>query len=350
MEKVVTFPGFGWTFHLDPILLPITDSFGIHWYGLIIAAGFLLAVFWCCRQSPQFGIKQDDIIDMLFFAVPLSIIGARLYYVIFEFWKHPYYVEGDLGATLIRIIRIWDGGRAIDGGIIAAVLTLLVFCKVRKIKFLAFADLGCMGLFIGQLVGRWGNFVNVEAFGSVTSLPWRMAGPNVANYLLNTKQIDAAVYDQIISGDLGVHPTFFYESVWNLIGFLLVAFVLKKRRKFDGQMFFSYVAWYGVGRFFIESLRTDSIGVGTLRISQVLAAVSAVAAIGVIVYMLAVKKAAGQALYVDQIKLEQPEEPAKGEEPVQPETAQEPSEQEAQTEQTAEKQENKEEPEHGEHT
>ena len=299
MEKILTFPGFGWEFHLKPVLLSITDSFGIHWYGAIIAVGFLLAVLWGCRQSSRFGIKQDHVIDMLFFAVPLGIIGARLYYVFNEF--QDYRIPGDPKETIIKIVRIWDGGLAIYGGVIAAVLTVLVFCKVRKIPFLPMADIGSMGLFIGQCIGRWGNFVNVEAFGDVTSLPWRMAGPNVASYLLRTGQVDNAVYEQILSGELGVHPTFFYESLWNLIGFLLVVLVIKKRRKFDGQIFFSYVAWYGIGRFFIERHRTDSIGPGEIRISLIVAAVSAVAAILAIIYMLVVKKADGTKLYVHQV-------------------------------------------------
>ena len=296
MEKLVTFPGFGWEFHLNPILLKITDSFGIHWYGAIIAVGFLLAVFWGCRQSSQFGIKQDHVIDMLFFAVPLGIIGARLYYVFNEF--QDYRIPGDPKATIIKIVRVWDGGLAIYGGVIAAVLTVLVFCKVRKIPALPMMDIGAMGLFIGQCIGRWGNFVNVEAFGDVTGLPWRMAGPDVANYLWGTRQVEYDVYQQIVTGELGVHPTFFYESLWNLIGFLLVVFVVKKFRKFDGQVFFSYVAWYGIGRFFIERHRTDSIGPGEVRISLIVAAVTALVAIGVIVYMLAVKKADGTKLYV----------------------------------------------------
>lgn len=302
MEKIVTFPGLGLEFHLKPVLLAITENFGIHWYGMIIAVGFLLAVLWCCRQSSQFGIKEESCLDILFFAVPLSIIGARLYYVAFEF--ESYYVPGDIGATLTKIIRIWDGGLGIYGGIIVAVLTALVFCKVKKIKFLAFADLGCMGLLIGQLVGRWGNFVNVEAFGSVTDVPWRMAGPNVANYLKRTAQINTAVYDQIIDGALGVHPTFLYESMWNLAGLLILVLILKKRRKFDGEMFFTYIAWYGIGRFWIEGLRTDSLFIpGTsLRVSQLLALVSALAAIGGIIYMLLVKKPGPEKLYVNQMK------------------------------------------------
>ena len=302
MEKVVTFPGLGLEFTMNPVLLPITDSFGIHWYGLIIAVGFLLAVLWACRQAPQFGIQEESVIDMLFFAVPLAIIGARLYYVVFEFGRR-YYVAGDPLETLRRIVRIWDGGLAIYGGVIAAVLTLLVFCKVKKINFLAFADVGCMGLFIGQCIGRWGNFVNVEAFGSVTDLPWRMAGPNVAAYLSGEGLIDSQTYEAIVEGTLGVHPTFFYESVWNLIGFLVVVFLVKNRRKFDGQLFLTYIAWYGVGRFFIEGLRTDSIGFGDIRISQVLAGLSALAAIAIMCYVLFVKKPTPEQLYVNRLKV-----------------------------------------------
>lgn len=302
MERIVTFPGFGWEFRLNPVLLSITEDFGIHWYGVIIAAGFLLAVLWGCRQSSRFGIREEHCLDLLFWAIPLSIIGARLYYVAFEF--DNYYVPGDLKTTLIRIVRIWDGGLAIYGGIIAAVLTLLVFCKVKKINFLAFTDIGCQGLLIGQLVGRWGNFVNVEAFGGITEVPWRMAGPDVAGYLLRTGQIDAAVQEQIIEGTLGVHPTFFYESVWNLIGLLILVFFVRKHRKFDGQMFFSYIAWYGIGRFWIEGLRSDSLYIAgtTLRISQVIALASALAAVGYMLYVFLVKKPGQDQLYVNQLK------------------------------------------------
>lgn len=305
MEKIVTFPGLGLEFQLNSILVSITEDFGIHWYGAIIAVGFLLAVFWCCRQSSRFGIKQDDLIDMLFFAVPLGIIGARLYYVFFEFSKR-YYVEGDPGETLRRIVRIWDGGLAIYGGVIVGVLTAFVVSKVKKISFPALADLCCMGLLIGQTAGRWGNFVNVEAFGSVTDVPWRMAGPNVANYLLNNSLVNADAYEQIVSsGTLGVHPTFFYESVWNLIGFLIIALVIAHRRKFDGQMFLTYVAWYGIGRFWIEGLRTDSLYVlGTgLRVSQLLAGTSALIALGIMVYAFwRLQKTGLKPLYVDRIQ------------------------------------------------
>ncbi len=302
MDRIVTFPGLGWEFNLNPILVSITDGFSVHWYGAIIAAGFILAVAWCYKQSWRFGIKEDYCLDILYFAVPLCIIGARLYYVAFEF--DSYYVQGNLKATLGNIIRIWDGGLGIYGAVIVAFLTAVVFSKVKKIKFLAIADLGCMGLLIGQLVGRWGNFINIEAFGGVTDVPWRMAGPNVANYLYRTGQINAQVQQQIVDGTLGVHPTFFYESAWNFIGLLILVLVFMPRRKFDGQMFFGYVAWYGIGRFWIEGLRSDSLYIpGTaLRVSQVIALASALVAVVCYLYIALVKKPGPEKLFVNQLK------------------------------------------------
>lgn len=310
MEKLVTFPGFGWEINLNSIALSITDGLKVHWYGVIIAVGFLLAVVYCCRQSARFGIKTDDIYDMLIFAVPLAIVGARLYYVIFE-WS-DFYVPGDPGKTFIKIIRIMDGGLAIYGGIIVAVLTAYIVCKVKKISFLALADIGGMGLLIGQAVGRWGNFMNVEAFGSVTDVAWRMGGPEVAGYLYRTGQITQEVSGQIISGELGVHPTFFYESMWNVIGFIIIAFVIQNYRKFDGQMFLSYIAWYGIGRFWIEGLRTDSLFIpGTsMRISQLIALGSAVIAVAIILYMFLIKKPGPEKLYVNVLKEAQKEDDA----------------------------------------
>lgn len=308
MEKMVSFPGLGIELTINPIALSITESFGIHWYGAIIAIGFLLAVLWCSRQKDRFGITQDNIYDILIAAVPLCIIGARLYYVIFEF--DSFYVPGNLLKTLTKIIRIWDGGLAIYGAIIVAALTAFIYCRAKRIKFLSVADLGCMGLLIGQLVGRWGNFVNVEAFGSVTDVPWRMAGINVANYLQKTEQIDASVYEKIVDGTLGVHPTFFYESAWNLVGLLLLVFIVMRHRKFDGQMFFFYLTWYGIGRFWIEGLRTDSLYIpGTsLRISQAVALLSAVIGIGCTLYMLLAKKPKPEDLFVNQRKGKESEE------------------------------------------
>lgn len=260
-------------------------SWPVYWYGVIIAAGFLLAVMYCSRQAPRFGIRQDDIIDMLFFAVPLSIIGARVYYIIFypELYRRA---DGswDFGA----MVRIWDGGLAIYGGVIMAVITLLVFCKVRKIKFLAFADLGSYGMLIGQMVGRWGNFVNIEAHGGPTDLPWRMG---IYQYVDGTRQY------------MEVHPTFLYESLWNLAGLLLLIWVGKKHRKFDGQIFLGYFAWYGVGRGFIEGLRTDSLYFlnTPIRVSQVFGFATAAVAIILLVILLTRKHDPAK-LWVNQMK------------------------------------------------
>lgn len=284
MMGTVSFPGLGLELQLNRVAFHI-GSWPVYWYGIIIAAGFLLAVMYCSRQAPRFGIRQDDIIDMLFFAVPLCIIGARVYYIIFypELYRRA---DGswDFGA----MVRIWDGGLAIYGGVIMAVITLLVFCRVRNIRFLAFADLGAHGMLIGQLVGRWGNFVNIEAYGGPTSLPWRMG---IYQYVDGVRQY------------VEVHPTFLYESLWNLLGLILLIWVSKKHRKFDGQIFLSYFAWYGVGRGFIEGLRTDSLYFlnTPIRVSQVFGFATAAVAIAALVILLSRKHDPAR-LWVNQMK------------------------------------------------
>lgn len=284
MMGTVSFPGLGLEFQLNRVAFHV-GSWPVYWYGIIIAAGFLLGVMYCSRQAPRFGIRQDDIIDMLFFAVPLSIIGARVYYIVFypELYRRA---DGswDFGA----MVRIWDGGLAIYGGVIMAIITLLVFCKVRKIKFLAFADLGSYGMLIGQMVGRWGNFVNIEAHGGPTDLPWRMG---IYQYVDGTRQY------------MEVHPTFLYESLWNLVGLLLLIRVGKKHRKFDGQIFLGYLAWYGVGRGFIEGLRTDSLYFlnTPIRVSQALGFATAAVAIVLLVILLTRKHDPAK-LWVNQMK------------------------------------------------
>ena len=277
MSKIVTFPGLGLEFELNPIAFSVF-GWDVHWYGVIIACGFLLAVAYCYWRAPRLGVDQEKLIDMLFFAVPLCIIGARAYYVIFN---PAVCFNADGSFSLYNTIAIWDGGLAIYGAIIMAILTVAVYCKVRRQNFWDYTDIGCFGVLIGQLVGRWGNFVNVEAFGGVTDLPWRMCSPSIADYLLQHGLVDEAAYQQVLDGTLGVHPTFFYESMWNLLGFILLVLIARKGRKFNGQLFLSYVVWYGVGRAVIEGLRTDSLyffGTG-LRSSQILGLASALVAI-----------------------------------------------------------------------
>lgn len=253
--NTVTFPGLGMAFHVKEIAFRVF-GWPIHWYGVIIALAFLFAVVFCSHRAPRYGIEEDDIMDLLLYAVPLCILGARLYYVLFylDLYRNP---DGSL--NFARMIRIWDGGGAIYGTILMAILVLFLFCRHRHISFLAFADLGSLGVLIGQIMGRWGNFVNVEAYGRTTDLPWRMG-----------------IYDTVegVYQYLEVHPTFLYESLWNLLGFLLLAFFVERRRKFDGEIFLGYMAWYGLGRSWIEGLRTDSLYFFStgLRVSQVLAA------------------------------------------------------------------------------
>lgn len=290
MTNLVSFPGLGLEFELNRVAVTL---FGrpIYWYGVIIGCGFLLAVLLCSRWAPRFGVTGDQVMDMLIFAVPAALIGVRAYYVIFNL---DLYRRADGSLDWAAIFRFSDGGLAIYGGIIAAALALVIFCRVKKISFLAFADLGVHGLLIGQCIGRWGNFMNVEAYGSVTTVPWRMCSESIAGQLWHKGLLESEeAYYAILDGTLGVHPTFFYESLWNFVGIFLIYFLGKKMRKFDGQIFLSYVLWYGLGRFWIEGMRTDSLyffglelfGV-PIRTSQVLALGSALVAAAILIWQM----------------------------------------------------------------
>ena len=290
MVNTVTFPGLGLEFELNRVAFSLFGK-EIYWYGIIIAAGFLLAVAYGYRKAPRFGVDPDKIFDLLYFAVPAAIVGLRIYYVLFNM---ELYRNADGSFNWGKAVAVWDGGLAIYGGLIAVVITAIIYCRVRKQSFWSYTDVGSYGFLIGQIIGRWGNFMNVEAYGSVTDLPWRMCSPKIAQELLWQGQIDSEVYQQILDGTLGVHPTFLYESLWNLLGLVLLIWMAKKGRKFNGQMFLSYVIWYGVGRTFIEGLRTDSLyffNTG-LRVSQLVGIISAAVAL---VLMIVFAKTAGPA-------------------------------------------------------
>lgn len=293
--SIVTFPGLGLELHLNRVAFHVLDR-PVYWYGIIIALGFLLAVGFCMRRAPRFGMTSDDLIDMLLFAVPLAIIGARLYYIIFYY---DLFRKADGTPDWGAMVRITDGGLAIYGGIIAAVLTVIVFCKVRKAKMGAYLDVGAFGLLIGQAVGRWGNFMNAEAFGAETTLPWRMG---------------VEIWDEVAQRFVSygeVHPTFLYESLWNMVGLCLLIVIAKWWRKYDGQLFTTYVLWYGLGRAWIEGLRSDSLyffGLelfgAPVRTSQVLAIASAAVAAGLLVYHLKWKTHTPEELYCNRAKEE----------------------------------------------
>lgn len=303
----VFFPGLGLEFSLNRVAIVILGR-PVYWYGIIIASGLMLAVILCSRWSRRFGVNEDHILDMMLFAIPVALVAIRAYYVIFNLGL---YRNSDGSLNWGSILRYSDGGLAIYGAILSSIIVLLIFCHVRKISFLAFADLGVHGLFIGQLVGRWGNFMNVEAYGGPTTLPWRMCGESIARDLLAQGYVNEAGYQSVLSGTLGVHPTFLYESLWNLTGLVMVYF-LGKKRKFDGQCFLFYVFWYGLGRAWIEGLRTDSLyffglelfGV-PIRTSQMLAAVSSVAAGAVLLWLLRKNAKHPAELYVNRIAVAQ---------------------------------------------
>lgn len=256
MSNPITFPGLGLT--LDPprgFTIPGTN-FTIYFYGVIIALGLILAVTYGLRRSKQFGLKQDDILDGVLWIVPFAVICARAYYCIFE-WDNLY------ADNPVSVFYIRDGGLAIYGGVIGAAIGIVVFSKIKKLSLGALLDLVSLGFLIGQSVGRWGNFINREAFGAETGVFWRMG--------------------LVINGQQGYyHPTFLYESLWNVIGFIALHF-LSKKRQYDGQIALGYVAWYGLGRAMIEGLRTDSLYLGPFRVSQLLAALSCAAAVIVLV-------------------------------------------------------------------
>ena len=247
---------------LDLVMNPgRTISIGpltIHYYGAIIAFGLILGVLYACRRSKEFGLKEDDLIDGVLCVTPFAILCARAYYVIFR-WAEEY------ADNPISALYIWQGGLAIYGGVIGAVIGIIVFCKWRRIKPVVVLDVVSLSFLIGQSIGRWGNFFNREAFGAETDVLWKMG---------LMKQNGEIMY---------VHPTFLYESLWNACGLVILHFA-SKRRKFDGQVALGYAAWYGLGRCMIEGLRTDSLYIGPFRVSQLLAGVSCIAAVSLLLW------------------------------------------------------------------
>lgn len=242
MINTISFPGLG----IGPFRIAETISFfgfSVHWYGIIIATGIVLAVLYGMKICHEHGLTKDNITDILLYGLPSAIICARIYYVIFE-W-------GEYRDNLWDVFKIWKGGIAIYGAVIGACISTYIYCKSKKLNVMSAFDVGAFGLLIGQICGRWGNFVNAEAFGSATSLPW---GMQIAE----------------ISSNMTFHPTFLYESLWNA-GVLLTLILKRKKRSFDGELFLLYVTLYGLGRLWIEGLRTDSLYLGPVRISQLVA-------------------------------------------------------------------------------
>ena len=282
MTYHVQFPGLGLEFTLDRVAFTV---FGmpIYWYGILIALGVVLALWFCMTQKEKYGITEDDLLDAVLWGVPLSVVGARVYYVIFYL---DLFKKSDGSFDWGSAVAIWDGGLAIYGAVIAAILVGVVLCRKKGMKLGALTDLVVMGFLIGQTVGRWGNFMNREAFGTETTLPWRMELTTVLG-----KTVD-------------VHPTFLYESLWNVVGLLLIVFIVSKARRFDGENTWFYFLWYGIGRFWIEGLRTDSLYLfGTsIRVSQLFGFATAAIAIVLLVINLGFRNHDPAKLWVNQMK------------------------------------------------
>ena len=303
-DSPIRFPGlFGdWAFTGSSVAFHIGGK-AIYWYGIIIALGVLAALWFCMRQKEKYGISEDNLIDSVLWGVPLAIVGARLYYVIFYL---DLFRTADGGIDWGKTVAVWDGGLAIYGGVIAAILVCLVLSKKRGFKLGALTDLIVMGLLIGQAAGRWGNFMNREAFGSETTLPWRMQLTTNGGALVE------------------VHPTFLYESLWNVVGLLLLVCIVSRARRFDGENTWFYFLWYGIGRFWIEGLRTDSlylfnwtIGGQPIRVSQALSLVMVLVSAFMLLYNIRLHPHSREELYVNRIanKAEegQEEAPSEGE-------------------------------------
>ena len=264
MINNISFPKLGLNFKINPIAFSYPwGNGGVHWYGIIIAVGIILAVIYCCSVAKREGENYETLMDLVLYAIPISVIFARTYYVIFSWDSYK--------DNLIDVFKIWEGGIAIYGAIIGAVLTAWVYFKSKKMNVLKMFDICCLGLLIGQSVGRWGNFVNGEAHGGFCPNPWGMS----------------------INGGECVHPTFLYESIWNAIGFLILS-KLNKKRPFYGFTFFMYLVWYGTGRFFIEGMRTDSLYFFNIRISQLVAFACVVFGIGALYFLCKNNKTNGQ--------------------------------------------------------
>lgn len=251
-DSSIIFPMLG-DLVLDPPSYFTVFGRNIYFYGVFIGCGFLLGIIYCSKKSASFGIKADDLFDLMIWLIPLSIVGARLYFVLFR-------LDDYIGTPFINWIAVWEGGLAIYGGVVAGMLTIIVFCRRKKISIPAMLDLIVFGLLIGQILGRWGNFMNREAFGAETDVFCRMGLVSPSG---------ETIY---------VHPTFLYESLWNLVCFIfLCVWVKQGRRRYDGQCILIYFFWYGIGRTWIEGLRTDSLYIGgtDIRVSQALSAVLA---------------------------------------------------------------------------
>ena len=287
----ITFPFLGDNFAINPSKYFIIPGINmkIHWYGVIIAVGFVLGVIYAFKRRKTFGFTENEVIDMVLIAAPSAIVGARLYYVILHFaedFKAP-----TVWQTIKNIVAIWKGGSAIYGGILLAVIFIFIYCRRKKIAFGAMLDIASLGLIIGEIIGRWGNFINREILGT-------------------SANVNTFVFRMGLTNSIGIttyyHPLFLYESVWNFIGFIMMHFMVK-RRKYDGQIFCFYLIWYGIGRFFMDFLRIGTPMINIfgiqLRAFQIFAVITVIIAGAYMIYMKASGRTGADRLYVNRVSI-----------------------------------------------
>lgn len=261
MTNTIGFPGLNLEFDINRVAFSIFGK-NIFWYAIFILTGFILGLCFVCYDAKKKGLNPDTFLDVAFWGLISAIVGARVYYVLFD--------PSTLDGNILNIFKVWEGGLAIYGGLIAAVISTFIYCRIKKLAVLNIFDFCSPGLLIGQMIGRWGNFVNAEVYGTSTSLPWRMT----------------------INGSDGVHPLFIYESLWNLLGFIIIL-LFRNKKKTDGQIFFFYLLWYGAGRLFLEGLRQTQFILyvipGMLGISQLVALIAIIISLSALIYLHNVK-------------------------------------------------------------
>lgn len=247
---------------MNPIIFSI-GNFELRWYSVMLLIAFIAGSFIIKKETKRYDIDKDFIFNMIFWALIFGILGARLYYVIFD-WEY-------FSSNLNEIWKIWNGGLAIHGGILAGLLTVIIYTKKYKLRLVRYLDFLVPGLIIGQSIGRWGNFFNSEAHGLATSLE-HLKNLHIPEFIINGMKINGVYY----------HPTFLYESLWCLIGFIIILFIRRLRYIKVGQITSFYLVWYGTGRFFVESLRTDSLMFFGLKQAQIVSVVMII--VGIILY------------------------------------------------------------------
>ncbi|MFB1051322.1 prolipoprotein diacylglyceryl transferase [Paraliobacillus sp. JSM ZJ581] len=253
---------------IDRIFLEI-GPLTIYWYAVIIVSGVFVGLWLATRESNRLGLKKDLFTDLIMFALPIAIISARFYYVIFEWEK---YRDGPWWG----VFAVWEGGIAIHGALIGSVITAIIFARVRKVSFWQLADIAAPSIILGQAIGRWGNFVNQEAYGeAVSNAFFNNFMQYLPDFIVNQMYIDGAYH----------HPTFLYESVWNIIIFILLLVLRRKVNPRRGEIFLTYVIGYSIGRYFIEGMRTDSLYIiGSLRTAQVISIILVIVCVGIMIY------------------------------------------------------------------